>query len=594
MDKSLFRSIKGLRPVTLLLGLLSLLQAAAMIGQAWWLATAITALFRGHNGNDVDSVASSLLLFFLAFAARQTIAWMIRRVSGRFAEATSEELQRSLLQHILALGPEYAARQGSGNLVTLAIDGVVRFRTYLERFIPRTLDMVLITIPLLVTVYALDVISGLILTFTLPILVGFFILLGTAARATANKQWRSYQVLSRHFTDALRGLETLRFLGRSRSYATTVSRVSDRYRGATMRTLRVAFLSSFALDFFSTLSVAFVAVGLGLRLIDGNIDLQPALAVLLLAPDYFLPVRMLGTDYHASLDGKEAWQSIREIMERDASSDRKQLASEDKVSLSLDGKLAEIELDQVTMAGDDTSDVNRLGNLSLKLDPNVSKVGIVGASGAGKSSLLQLLSGFVEPSSGSIRINGQPLQHEFQQAWQRQIAYIPQHPHLFSATLADNVRFYEPQATDDEVIEALRIAGLEQLLHILPNGIHERIGEGGRSLSGGQASRVALARALVGGRSVLLLDEPTAHLDIETEWEVKEAMLPLFTDRRVFLATHRLHWMKEMDWVLVLQDGRLVEQGTHEQLIAIQGVYWSMLEASVSPSHHSEQEVQDR
>lgn len=578
MDKLLFH-LKGIRTVIVLTGILSIVQSVALISQAWWLSIAITKMFYGHAWEDVTFP----LLFFLAsFVLRQTLAWGEKVVSGSFAEQTSETLQLQLTAKLMGLGSHYAAKLGSGKLVTLIMDGVVRFRTYVERFVPRALDMIFMTLPLLVTIYLLDLIAGLILTFTMPILIIFFILLGFAARSTADKQWRSYQLLSQHFTDTLRGLETLRFLGRSKSYGSTVERVSERYRSATIRTLRVAFLSSLSLDFFSTLSVAFVAVSLGLRLINGQMDLQPALAILLLAPEYFRPVRMLGSDYHASLDGKEAGQAIQEIMNMQADempSKAHDCLDKDKAAKR---KLAQanLELRDIVVSGDESGTV-RLSGITTTLDASKRKIGIVGASGAGKTTLLQVISGFIHPDSGMLMLNNEPLTAQTKAAWQRSIAYIPQQPYLFSSTLADNVRFYEPTATDEQVTQALYAAGLGELLSELAGGIHEQIGEGGRQLSGGQAQRVALARALVGKRAVWLFDEPTSHLDIETEWELKQTMLPLFEDRRVIIATHRLHWMQEMDWILVLDHGKLVEEGTHEQLSARKtSVYYSLLHAS--------------
>lgn len=600
MDKHLL-ALKGVRPLMLLLGLLSLGQGLAVVVQALGLAKAITLLFHGAS---LREALNPLLLFALAFIARHTLVWLQRLCAGAFAESTSEDLRMRLLDRLFERGPGFTSRTGSGQLVTTALDGIGRFRTYIELFVPRTLDMMVVTGTLLTVIYMLDLTSGLILTFTMPILIAFFILLGLAARKLADKQWRSYQVLSRHFTDTLRGLETLRFLGRSRAYADTVEQVSDRYRSATMRTLRMAFLSSFALDFFSTLSVAFVAVGLGLRLIQGTVGLEAALAALLLAPEYFTPVRMLGSDYHASLDGKEAWKTIRHIIETDpdadTDADNSQISETPSPALtSASSQVPEpvyahtptqapaqappsivsetvpaakiIEFTDVHVYSDDGHP--QLAELTATLTEEMQHVGIVGMSGAGKTTLLQLLGGFLQPASGLIRLDGEPLTDATKRQWQQKLAFIPQHPYLFSRTLAHNVRFYDPDIPDDRVRQALEEVGLGELVRELPQGIMEPIGEGGRALSGGQAQRVALARALAGNRSVLLLDEPTAHLDIETELELKHAMLSIFQQRRVFLATHRLHWMMDMDWILVVDKGRLVEAGTHEQLIRSEGDY---------------------
>ncbi|MBU9708778.1 thiol reductant ABC exporter subunit CydD [Paenibacillus sp. AK121] len=568
MDKAWFE-LKGIRPVMLLLAALSLLQGAAVIAQAIFLAKAVTVLF---NKNPLVMAWPSLALFFAAFAVRHTMIWLQRRTAGRFAEAAGASLRERLLARLFERGPSFAAQEGSGKLVTLALDGVDRFRNYLEISIPRIIDMMAVTLLVLVYVFTLDMISGVILTTTMPILVGFFILLGLAARKQADKQWRSYRLLSHHFTDSLRGLQTLRFLGRSRAHGETVGKVSDQYRTATMRTLRVAFLSSFALDFFSMLSVAFVAVGLGLRLISGSVGLEAALAVLILAPEYFMPIRQLGSDYHASLDGKEAWGAIRSILVAEDETIEPNTANDKGLDITGQDIL---KLSDVCFLNEDGS--ARLEHVSASVEPHMNMIGIVGASGAGKTTLLSLLGCFTDPTSGELILNGCRLSVDTKAEWQRHIAYIPQHPYLFSATLADNIRFYEPGASNQQVEWAIDAVGLRELVNGLPGGLNEPIGEAGRTLSGGQAQRVALARALLSNRPIILLDEPTAHLDIETEWELKQTILSVLKHKRMFLATHRLHWMPDMDCVWMMNQGRLEEVGSHQQLVAQKGEYYRLL-----------------
>ncbi|MBP1990989.1 thiol reductant ABC exporter subunit CydD [Paenibacillus eucommiae] len=588
MGKELF-GYEGSKPTILLIALLALVQGAAVIGQALGLAQAISALFAGQAVSDITG---PLLLFVGAFIVRQLSVRFQQTIAGRFAEATSISLRKKLLKRLFELGPRFTGKHGAGNLVTLALEGAAQFRTYLELIVPRGVGTAVIPVMVLGFVLMQDVVAGVILIVTMPILIGFMILLGLAARKQMDKQWKSYRILANHFTDSLRGLETLRFLGRSRSHGTTIEQVSTKYRSATMRTLRVAFLSSFALDFFTMLSVASVAVSLGLRLVNGGIGLEAALLVLILAPEYFLPVRMVGSDYHATLNGKEAGLAIQSIIDEAATAtvtgtaaakSEPQELQESQETQELPASITNWSVDDpiglcsIQVNGEaESRPLVRDVTAQLK---GARKIGIVGESGAGKSTLIDVIGGFIAPSTGGVSINGSILGPSNKAAWQRKIAYIPQHPHLFSLSLADNVRFYEPEASQQEVEAAIRAAGLWELAQSLPNGCDEMIGDGGRTLSGGQAQRVALARAFLGSRPLVLLDEPTSHLDIETELELKRTMLDLFADRRIVLATHRLHWMPEMDHILVMHEGNLAEWGTHEQLLAQRGIYYELFAA---------------
>jgi ATP-binding cassette subfamily C protein CydD len=315
-----------------------------------------------------------------------------------------------------------------------------------------------------------------------------------------------------------------------------------------------------------------VAVFLGLSLLNSGILLFPALTTLILAPEFFLPVRDFASDYHATLDGKNAFQAIQAVLDLPEVTDTEQLSLNDWTALS------ELTVQQLTFQYEEAKQptLNQL-NFAAK---GYQKIGIIGASGSGKSTLINVLSGFLEPTepTTTIDIDQQKIDHFLQKDWQKQVLYIPQSPYIFQDTLANNVRFYTPEATNEQVMSAIQLVGLDTLVSELEKGIHTVIGESGRMLSGGQAQRVALARAFLDQkRRVLLFDEPTAHLDIETEVELKERMLPLMDNHLVFFATHRLHWMAEMDVILVLDKGRLVEMGTLPELIAKKGYYVSLM-----------------
>ncbi|AIQ26729.1 thiol reductant ABC exporter subunit CydD [Paenibacillus sp. FSL H8-0261] len=588
MDKNLL-GYKGVKPVFLIVGLLTLVQSMSILLLAKWLAEVISALFAGE---PLKEQWATSLLFLLAFLVRHACAMLMSRISYRFAEATGSNMRREMMDKLFQLGPRMVGGRGTGDLVTLVLEGVTKFRTYLEAIIPRMVGMSITPILVLIYIYKMDTASGIILTITMPIIIVFMILIGMTARKQMDRQLKSYRTLSNHFVDSLRGLETLKFLGRSRSHSTSIATVSDRYRSATMRTLRVAFLSSFALDFFTMLSVASVAVSLGLRLVNDQMTLVTGLTILILAPEYFLPVRLVGSDFHATLDGKEAAEAMKSIIDQDevkaevvGSNGDQALKSASKTPEEIFTwhKNSTLTLNDVSVKYEEAG-LSSLEAVNLQFK-GASKIGIIGESGAGKSTLVDILGGFLHPTSGSITVNGTTVSALTDEAWRKQTSYIPQRPYIFSGTLADNIRFYYPEASMEAVAAAVKATGLSELVATLPNGLDEMIGGGGRSFSGGQEQRVALARALLSSRPIMLLDEPTAHLDIETEYELKETMVPLFEGKLVFLATHRLHWMLDMDIIVVMKQGKVAEIGTHQELLARKGAYYELIGSQLEGIH---------
>lgn len=556
----------GSRKLYFIITSLTIFEAIFTVVQAIFLARAITLFFDRFS---VQAVGKSIVFFLLSFLVRHGLTMIKRKSAENFAEKTGIRLREQLIESYFNKGQLFVRSYGTGRLVTLAIEGIDQLKKYLEITIPRMIGTMIIPAIIVLYIFTVDKRSAIILIVTVPIIIIFMILLGLAAQKMADRQYETYRILSNHFIDSLRGLETLKYLGKSKKHAHKIDRVSEDYRKATMNTLKYAFLSSFALDFFTSLSIAFVAVSLGFRLIDGEMILFPALKILILAPEYFLPIRQVGSDYHATLDGQIALQEVEKVIQGKG----KFPSLKDESFPELPEHLS-LELRKV-MVREEHSIL--LQDVSFTCQ-NKQKIGIIGESGAGKSTLIHLLSGFLHPTEGEILINGKKVPTLKQKQWLEKIAYIPQHPYIFPTTLANNVRFYEPEATDEEILTILEQIGMKEFIEQLPKGIHERIGEGGRSLSGGQEQRIAIARALLSEREIILLDEPTAHLDVETEYEVKQLMLNLFQDKLVFFATHRLHWMKEMDWLIVLDQGRIVQQGEHAELLEAKGKYRALHE----------------
>ncbi|HDR7892223.1 thiol reductant ABC exporter subunit CydD [Bacillus toyonensis] len=550
-------SYPGSRMLYVALTIISILEAFSIIAQTVFLARAITFLF---NGETVQSVLNETVYFGVMFAARHMLVRISQILVERFAEKTGSLLRKQLIEAYFTLGPRYVQTVGTGHLVTLSIEGIEKFKTYIELTIPKMIRSSIVPGLIVLYVFTLDIKSGIILVVTIPIVIIFMILLGLAAQKMADSQYETYRVLSNHFVDTLKGLETLKYLGKSKQHEGKIEKVSKRYRKATMRTLRVAFLSSFALDFFTSLSIAFVAVGLGIRLIDGTILLLPALTILILAPEYFLPIKQVGANYHATLDGQLAMEQIEGILQQQKEIEKKDSNVDIVWNSSSSLKLQDVKVNN------DESKKAILEGIDFAWQGN-GAIGIIGESGAGKSTLIDVLAGFLSPSGGKVLVNGVGIDGSTREDWQKNIAYIPQQPYIFPLSLKDNICFYETNTTDEEIKKVIHDVGLSSLVASLPNGMDERIGEGGRMLSGGQEQRVAMARALLSKKPIILLDEPTAHLDIETEFEIKQSMLRLFEGKLVFLATHRLHWMKQMDHIFILNKGKIKESGTYEELL---------------------------
>lgn len=569
LNKALLK-LNGMNKTLSILLIIALLQSAMIVLQAIALATAVTNLF---NGEKLDAQLVPLLSFVVFYVGKHLLIFLRDKLMVNFSIQSGADLRKKLNSKLFQLGPNITSTEGTGNMVTMALEGISQVENYIKIFLPKLFNMLVIPVVIFIYTFMLDVRSAVILLLVLPTLLFFLILLGRAARIRADKQYESYQVLSNHFVDSLRGLETLKLLGLSKNYDKNIEQVSERYRKSTMGTLAIAFLSSFALQFFTSLSVAIVALFLGLGLIDGEILLFPALTILILAPEYFQPIRDFGTDYHATLDGKNALTAIDAILN---------LPENDKQSVELTGwdEQSSLTLSNITVQHKESNQPS-LQEASLSWT-GFGKIGIVGASGSGKSTLINILSGFLQPTSGEIEVNGHKLSSLSTENWQQQILYIPQKPYIFNDTLAKNVSFYTPNVTKEQIESACKLAGLTDMIEHLPNGIDEVIGESGRMVSGGQEQRIALARGFLDQtRNILLFDEPTAHLDIETEYEMKQSMLPLFDNKLVFFATHRLHWMLEMDWIIVVDGGQLVEMGTHEQLLAQKGAYYDFVKAGL-------------
>lgn len=600
IDRLLF-SLAGIRAALMRCSVFSLAMGLLIMGQALLLTMSLTALWYGQS---LESQLPYLAGFATCFIARQIIDNIQSSWLDTYATTRADEFRTRLLELSFAEGRSLLQQQGTGNFATLLIEGVDRVEAYIRMVLPRMTRLVIVPVMLLVLILVFDWVSGIIALLVFPAIILQMVLIGHTASLEAGKQHREYQRLANHFIDSLRGIDTLKLFGRSHSQTENIYESSERFRKATMKTLRVATLSGAVLDAFSTISIAAIAVMLGFRLVDGSLTLFPALFVLVLIPDYFKPIREFASDYHASLDGKNALRSITELLEgkpsdaeRDATPNigaaptadsaldaERGTAGATKTS-ALDAEVApgidplhnsphkeklprdpdlQVELHDISLTH---GSHNALQRISLTCS-GTQKIGIVGPSGAGKSTLTHILAGLASPTSGSITLNGAPAASLECDEWRAHVAYIPQNPHIFHASLRDNLAFYNPSASPDAVNHVVKLMELDSLVASLPHGLDTIIGEGAHSLSGGQEQRIAFARAFLHPDCrVLIFDEPTAHLDIETELELKERMIDLMENKLVVLATHRLHWLSAMDIVVLLREGALAAQGAPREII---------------------------
>ncbi|WBB56448.1 thiol reductant ABC exporter subunit CydD [Verrucosispora sp. WMMD573] len=541
-DPRLLRRVPAARRDLALLALLGVLAAGLVVAQATALAVLLATAFTGR----LDRAA--LVGLLATVAARSLVVWAQGAVSARVAATVKAALRADLLGAVARHGPGWVAGQRAGQLATLAGRGLDALDAYFTGYLPQLVLSVTVPVAVLGRVLFADWSSAVIIALTLPLIPIFGALLGWQAQAATERQWRRLSRLGGHFLDMVAGLPTLRAFGRARAQTEAVRQMADGHRTATMKTLRIAFLSALVLELVATLSVALVAVPVGIRLLGGGLALQTALLVLLLTPEAYLPLRAAGSRFHASMEGLTALDEALTL------SGAVPPAPPGRASPLPDGS-AEIRFESVTVAYERTT---ALRDVTLTIRPG-ERIAIIGPSGAGKSTLLNLLLGFVRPTEGRVTVGGVDLTDVDSDGWRRQVAWVPQRAHLFAASLADNIRLGTPDATPTALAAAVRAAALDEVVAALPDGLDTLLGERGHGLSSGQRQRVALARAFLRDAPVVLLDEPTARLDATAEAVVLSATRKLVAGRTGLLVAHRPALLSDVDRILRVEDGRVTE-----------------------------------
>ena len=516
--------------------------AGLAVVQAFMLADVITSVFQGDA--DLGDVMPAIWVLVGVVIARVVLVYL-SEVSAQATAATAKsQLRSALVSKVMRLGPVWLARRGEGELATLSTRGIDALDAYFARYLPML--VLAVTVPLLggVAILTQDVLAFVIVLLTLPLIPVFMILIGLYTQSRVDRQWRTLGVLSGHFLDVVAGLPTLAVFGRAKAQAENIRRAGDAYRVATLRVLRVNFLSALALELLASLSVALIAVSIGLRLVNGSFTLEAGLAILILAPEVYLPLRLVGANFHAAAEGLGAAEQVFEVLEADEPTSGTRTDTPDPATNPIRARGLQVRYEGRDELALDVSD--------LTIEPGRTTA-LVGPSGCGKSTLLAVLMGFVTPSAGGVTIGDTGLDELDITAWRGRIAYVPQSPHMLTRSVRDNVALGRPEATDADVEVALAAAGALTFVNELPAGIDTVIGEGGRSLSLGQQRRLALARALLRDAPLLLLDEPTAALDEVTEADVLAAVREHAVGRTVVVVAHRESLVASADRVIRLE-----------------------------------------
>jgi ATP-binding cassette subfamily C protein CydCD len=511
--------------VTVLLGGAT---ALLVLAQAWLIAQTISDVVVRHDG--VDRVRGLVGLLLVVIIGRAVAGWIGERTADRASASAKSDLRRELVDQVARLGPSGVDQEPSGRLVVLATSGIDALDDYFARYLPQLFLAVIVPITVIIVVLGADWISAAIIAVTIPLIPLFMSLVGASTKVRMERQASLLHRLAGHFLDVVAGLPTLKVFGRAKAQVVAVRDITNRYRMATMATLKVAFLSSLILELLATISVALVAVAVGLRLLGGHLSLATALFVLILAPEAYLPLRLLGTNYHASAEGMKAAEDVFSFLEHPTPSRGSGLVVPDPSRSTL-----RVEGLGVCYPG---RAIPALSEVTLAVEPGEA-VAIAGPSGCGKSTLLGVLLGLVPAWTGSIRVGGVDLAELDPDAWRAQIAWVPQRPHLFARSIAENVRLGCPDASDHAVRHAIAAAGLDAMVARLPGGLDTRLGHDGAGMSAGERQRLALARAFVRDAPLLLLDEPTANLDGRTEEGVLAAVRRLMGGRTVVIVAHR-------------------------------------------------------
>ena len=574
IQKKLLGYALRLRGFLFTISLLSLLLAAVVIAQAYLLSVILAQVF-------IQSITPSetmLFLLLLTIAIRALLIWIRERVSHKNAIDIKSSIRKTLIKSILDKGGNPAKRGTTGEQVALITDGVEKLDEYFVKYLPSVIHVAIFPVMLVLFAMYYDLLSGLILLITGPLIVFFMHLIGTHAKNYTQLQWQSLSALSGYFLDVIQGIKTLKIQNAETREAEKVYTASNRFRMTTLNVLKIAFLSGFVLELAASLSVAMVALQVSIRMIEGLMDFQMGMFMLLLAPEYFLPFRQLGANHHAGMESTAAARQIfaSEMLVPDVG----------VIKTQSDSKFAGIKVDFVgtgyTYPG---ASKPALNNLNCTLLPN-TVVAAVGSTGSGKTTFANLLLKFAKPAEGEIFVDGISLNSIDAEIWHKHIAYVSQKPHFFNSSILENLLMANKDAGMETIIEAARLAGIHDAIMGWQNQYHTLISDNASGISAGERQRLAIARAFLKNAPLLVLDEPSSNLDPSSEQWLARATKQLIPGRTTLIIAHRLKTVVQANHILVFDKGQIVEQGNHTHLINLKGIYAGLLAAHLNPDDH--------
>lgn len=557
VDKKLLREARRQRLLFAGSVLASLGAAAAILWQTWSVAVIVDGIFMGSASRA--ALTASFLTALVALALRITLDCAEEMCSLRLATRIKMDLRARLVEKLAQLSPVQLETLQAGKLLNLLYDGIDTLENYFSGYLPQLFKAVFIPVLFLIVIFPRDPLSAVVMLVTLPLIPVFMILIGKWTQRESVRQWVLLTRFAAFLQDVLAGLVTLKSLGRSRQQGEKIGEISEAYRKATFSVQKWAFISSLALELVATISIAMVAVGLGLRLCNGTLTFLIGFYILLLAPEYYQPMRTLGQYFHSGINAQEAAKSIYAFLEIEPWPMPGGDHAEEKVT--------SIRFEHVSYRYPDAAE-DAVHDVSLTLSAGQS-LAFVGDSGSGKTTLMMLAMGFLTPTAGTIFVNEVPLEKWRRDAYHARLAAVLQTPYIFQGTVRENIAF-AGDLSAEAAARAAKIAdqvGLTALLRTLPTGLDTLIGQGGQQLSGGQTALLLVARALYRESDVLFLDEMTDNLDVESERALVDALAPLTRGRATWIIAHRLQTLRQVDRIVVMRHGRITASGSYEEIV---------------------------